>query len=134
MTHRDLAEKLLKKAEQDLTALEKLKTDSEVAQEILGFHAQQAAEKLLKTVLAFHQVKYPFVHRLAELIDCIHDHQINLPDELEDVRELTPFAVEFRYEFFDEDEEEFDIDGTLELLEKLRDWVKAEIGVTNNDA
>ena len=98
MTHRNLAEKLLLKAEQDLAVLEKLKSESDIADEILGFHAQQSAEKMLKSVLAFHQVKFPFTHRLTDLIDSINDLDLSFPEELEDVRFLTPFAIEFRRE------------------------------------
>ena len=128
MTHRKLAEKLFLKAEQDWFVLKKLK-DQNVANEILGFHAQQATEKMLKAVIASCEVKYPFTPRIAELIDCITDQGIDFPSELDDVRLLTPFAVEFRYDFIDDEEDDLNINPTIELLEKLRDWVKNLIAV-----
>jgi len=42
---------------------------------------------------------------------------------------LTPFAVEFRYDFIDDEEDDLNINPTIELLEKLRDWVKNLIAV-----
>ena len=48
MKQRKLAEKFLRKADQDILVLEKWRSDPDIADEILGFHAQQAAEKLLK--------------------------------------------------------------------------------------
>ena len=48
----DLAELLLDKAEGDLAALREL-LPSAVDDSILGFHAQQAVEKSLKSVLAW---------------------------------------------------------------------------------
>jgi HEPN domain-containing protein len=125
MTHRKLAQQLLFKADQDLVVLEKLKSDPDIAAEILGFHAQQAAEKILKAVLAYHQINFPYTHQLVDLIDPIKDHQLNFPQELEELRYLTPFAVDFRYNFFgstEEEDEAIDIAATLELLKQLRQW------------
>ncbi len=52
-----------------MTVLKKWRHDSAIADEILGFHAQQAAEKMLKAVLACQGIEFPFTHRLADLID-----------------------------------------------------------------
>lgn len=43
---RDLAERYARKARSDEIALEKLAVDDEVPDDVIGFHAQQAAEKL----------------------------------------------------------------------------------------
>jgi len=43
---------LLRKAMQDELVLERLVNDQDVDDDTLGFHAQQAAEKLLKAALA----------------------------------------------------------------------------------
>ncbi len=133
MTQRKLAQKLLLKADQDIIILEKLKSDPDIAVEILGFHAQQAAEKILKAVLAYHQVRFPHTHRLVELIDSIKDHQLAFPPELEEVRYLTPFAVEFRYDFFGvaDEEEVIDLEAILDLLKQLRQWAISVIGLSD---
>jgi len=55
---RELAELLLQKAEQDEFALDKLIPDPNSPDEIIGFHAQQAIEKMLKAVLALAAVRY----------------------------------------------------------------------------
>ncbi len=122
MSHRKLARKLLQKADQDLTTLKKLISDDEVADEILGFHAQQAAEKILKAILAFCKIDFPYTHRLADLIDILHDNGVRIPDELDDVRYLTPFAVAFRYEFIEEDDDPLEREEILLLLDKLKMW------------
>lgn len=125
--HKKLVEKLLKKANQNLVVLEKWRTDIDIAVEILGFHAQQAAEKLLKVVLAFKGVDFPFIHRLSDLLDLIKAQGIEIPEELDDIRFLTPFAVEFRYDPYEEDEEPVDFEKEYDLLTRLREWVKAII-------
>ena len=41
----------IRKAEDDIVLLEKITDDEEISSEIVGFHAQQAIEKLLKALL-----------------------------------------------------------------------------------
>jgi HEPN domain-containing protein len=131
MTHRKLTKKFLLKADQDLVVLEKFKSDPDIATEILGFHAQQAAEKMLKANLAYHQIRFPFTHRLADLIDSLKDHGLTFPHELEDLRYLTPFAVEFRYDFLADEDEVLDVQAALDLLKRLRKWVVSVTGISN---
>lgn len=122
-----LAERFLHKADQDMTVLKKWRQDSDIADEILGFHAQQAAEKMLKAVLAYQGIEFPLTHRLTDLIDLGKEHGIVLPERLEDVRLLTPFAVEFRYDLYGEDEEPIDFEEVIALLVDLRKWVDTVI-------
>lgn len=129
MQQNKLVKQLLKKANQDMVVIEKWRSDPDIADEILGFHAQQAAEKLLKVILAFRGVDFPYTHRLADLLDLIKAQGIEIPEELEDVRFLTPFAVEFRYDPYEEDEEPVDFDKEYELLNKLREWVNSIIHI-----
>jgi HEPN domain-containing protein len=49
---RQLSAILARKATEDAVALRELAGNSEIADSILGFHAQQAIEKWLKAVLA----------------------------------------------------------------------------------
>jgi len=122
MTARKFAQRLLFKAEQDLMVLKKLQADPDIAAEVLGFHAQQSAEKMLKAVLAVRQIKFPFTHRLTELMDAIKAGGIPFPEEFEELRYLTPFAVEFRYDFLGDDDDTFDIPATVALLEAVHRW------------
>ena len=122
MKNRKLAEKFLHKADQDMTVLEKWRQDPDIACEILGFHAQQTAEKMLKAVLSHQGIEFPFTHRLTDLIDLGKEHGIVLPERLEDIRFLTPFAVEFRYDIYEEDEEPVDFEEVFVLLTELRKW------------
>ncbi len=98
-----------------------------MAASILGFHAQQAAEKMLKAALAASGVEFPFTHRLADLLDLLSDGGVSLPDRFDEVRFLTPYAVDFRYDLYDEDDEPFVAAQWLALLEQLRDWAEAAV-------
>lgn len=97
MRFRDIAEVLLRKARGDEFTVEKLIPDPASQDEIIGFHAQQAVEKLLKAVLAHHAVLYPRVHDLTELVDLLRENKISFPENLEEIDRLTPFATVFRY-------------------------------------
>jgi len=127
MKNRKLSEKFLLKADQDMTVLEKWRQDPDIAGEILGFHAQQTAEKILKAVLAYQEIEFPCTHRLTDLIDLGKEHGIVVPERLEDIRFLTPFAVEFRYDIYEEDEEPVDFEEIFLLLTELRKWVNTII-------
>jgi HEPN domain-containing protein len=54
-------------ARKDLKALENMNRQEQFATEIYGFHAQQAIEKSLKSLLSFLRVKYPKTHDLEIL-------------------------------------------------------------------
>lgn len=86
------------KAESDLSAARRV-LDGEGPFDTACFHAQQAAEKLLKGFLAFHDQPFPHTHNLEELarLCCALDPSLDFGRV--DVTELTPFAVEMRYDF-----------------------------------
>ncbi|MBE2259841.1 MAG: HEPN domain-containing protein [Candidatus Accumulibacter sp.] len=62
------------------------------------FHAQQSVEKALKAVLTARRASFPRTHNLEELGLLVADTGIDLPAPSEDLRRLTPFAVDFRYD------------------------------------
>ena len=97
MTDRDHARALLDAADRDLRALVAMVPDNAFADEIVGFHAQQAVEKALKAWLAFEGRPYPWTHDLSALLGLIEDagHEV---ERLRPLVRLNVFAVRFRYE------------------------------------
>ena len=89
---------LLRKAAQDLAVLDKLIDDAAIDDETLGYHAQQAAEKLIKALLAHGGHDYPRSHNIGLLLDLLESHGIPLPVRFEDVQALTPFGTVYRYD------------------------------------
>ena len=119
------AELLFAKAKDDETLLEEIIFNEKVRDEIIGFHAQQAAEKLLKALLMAKNIPYRRTHDLRELIDLTRDNGIEFPESLMEIRTLSPFAVEFRYDYIPmEEEEEFNRQKALEMVQQLRKWVE----------
>ena len=86
----DDPEVLIRKAKQDELVLERLLGDQDVDDDTLGFHAQQAAEKLLKAAMAIRGLDYPRTHDLGALIDMLAKGGMTLPEDLVDIDLLTP--------------------------------------------
>ncbi len=63
------ARAFLDRADADLTAVRALEKLDTVPDEIVGFHGQQAAEKLLKAVLAARGIDFPRTHSIRFLLD-----------------------------------------------------------------
>jgi hypothetical protein len=62
---------------------------------------------------------------LRELIDLIRDNDIEFPESLMEIRTLSPFAVEFRYDYIPlEEEDDFNRQKALEMVQQLRKWVE----------
>lgn len=119
---------LLAKAAQDEYVLDKLLDDPDAPLEVFGFHAQQTAEKLLKAILSHAGIPYPRTHQLVELLDLAADHGLELPAEAEELRYLTPFAVEFRYDVLPGDERSgLNKTAVRRELARLRTWIEARI-------
>jgi HEPN domain-containing protein len=93
----DHARILLEKAGNDLKAAE-IGFDHGAPTDTIAFHLQQAAEKLLKSLLASRLIVYPKTHDLDVLFDLV-------PSELEGVLSFqerligwTSYAVDMRYD------------------------------------
>ena len=82
----DLARVLAGKAAGDEAALESLAESPEVPDEVVGFHAQQAVEKRIKSVLAAHAVEFERTHNIAYLLRLLADHDLAAPPSGDDLR------------------------------------------------
>ena len=98
MTRSDQARLLLRKASQDLAVLDKLIYEPSIDDETLGFHAQQAAEKALKPLLALAGCDYPRSHNIGLLLDLFTGQGIALPANTDALAALIPFGTVFRYD------------------------------------
>jgi HEPN domain-containing protein len=123
--HRDLARVLLERAAGDEALVRRLLDDTEIPDAIVGFHAQQAAEKLIKAVLAVRGVRFARTHDLGYLIGLVESNDVDAPPALAEADALSPWAVDFRYET--ESEPPLDRRAALDLVEALRRWADEEV-------
>ena len=91
-------------AQRDLKALQGMLDADTFADEIFGFHAQQAVEKALKAWLTLVGVEYPRTHDLEELLELLEEHAEPILEAFYDLVDLTDFAVQFRYRIFEDAE------------------------------
>jgi HEPN domain-containing protein len=117
----DLAARFARKAESDEIALQKLGDDPDVPDDLIGFHAQQALEKLLKAALAHVGVAPPRIHHLSKLLSLLADAGLAAPVSMDEARVMIPWAVEFRYD--DVLDERLDRTAACETVKKMRAWV-----------
>lgn len=122
----DVAALLLARADDDIALVRASVGLGEITDTIVGFHAQQAAEKLLKAALARRRVSYPFTHDLERLLELVEEALGESPPGEESIGALAPWAVEFRYGEVPDDQ--LDRSLTLALLDGLRAWVADSLG------
>jgi len=125
----ELAAILARKATEDAVALRELAGNPEIADSILGFHAQQAIEKGLKAVLADSGVDFEYTHDLRHLIGLIEAAGISFPLDTPDVVTFTEFAVPLRYEDL-LDAEPLDRLAAVALVNEVGAWVRRMLGAS----
>lgn len=91
------ARSLLRMAHKDFNALVGMQENVLFADEIFGFHVQQAVEKALKAWLSACDVVYPMSHELARLLALL-ENQGAVVDAYWPLVQYTVFAVQARYE------------------------------------
>jgi len=97
MAEPSVAVLMLLSAQQDVTACRVLSAAADVADTIVGFHAQQACEKSLKAVLSAAGIETPRTHDLVRLMDLASEGGRPVPADCAWIDELNPYAVQARY-------------------------------------
>jgi len=97
MADLEQARAMLRMAHKDFNALVGMEGNSLFADEIFGFHIQQAAEKALKAWLCLRCGTYPMTHELARLLALLEEHDAEVGAYWPLVQ-YTIFAVQARYE------------------------------------
>jgi HEPN domain-containing protein len=97
----DLARRFLELAKRDLKTAQLLAASEDSDSQAIGFHSQQSAEKSLKAVLSLHEVEFRKTHDLVELVDLLRDANKPIPQRIDSLADLNPFAVTMRYDLFE---------------------------------
>lgn len=119
------AARLLRLAVRDQAALEALLGAPGVAAAVALFHAQQAVEKALKAVMCLRELEYRRTHDLEELAAQLTDagHPPSVAEV--DLRLLTPYAVEYRYD--DEAPELLTAEQAQAIVSAVLTWSLAQL-------
>ena len=95
--------------------------------EDLCFDAQQAAEKAIKAVLIKQDVKFPYVHDLAELLTLAEETGIKIPTSMKMAGELSKFAVFTCYPFESSPIVEKEYKEAVKIAEAVLRWAEGII-------
>ena len=93
----DEAHRFLRLAADDMAAFRVLAALPHIRPAIAYFHAQQAIEKSLKAVLFASGEEFRKTHDLYELADHLAKAGFTPPRSADELAQLNPYAVEFRY-------------------------------------
>jgi hypothetical protein len=119
---------LLTKAAEDEQVLDILMQHETASVASIGFHAQQAAEKLVKAAIKAAGAEYPLTHNVRALLELVEAAGIAVPEEFWDAGRLTPFAAQFRCDALpDEGGMDIDVKRMRGVVRDLRTWVEALI-------
>jgi len=118
MNELDHARAMLSQAEKDRRALGGMLDKEVFAEEIFGFHAQQAVEKALKAWIASLGKEYPLTHSIARLLAILQELGADMA-AFWDLTEYTAYAVEFRYGGLHLAEEPLNRQAVLSRVEEL---------------
>ena len=124
----DLAALYAKKAGNDATAAREFAGNSEISDEIIGFHAQQAVEKYLKALMANLSLPQQRTHDIDQLSRVLEEHGVELPTARSRLAELTDFAVPLRYEDL-LDAEPLDRQATVALVDEVGRWAAGQLAL-----
>ena len=120
------AQRIFAMARKDWQALKAMGDASTFADEIVGFHAHQAIEKALKAWVSALGGKYPRTHDLGRLLLALDALGASV-DPFRNLASYSAFGVQFRYEAFDDLDEEpldrakamQDVDALIRVVEAL---------------
>lgn len=122
----EFAALLSRKANEDATAVREFADNSEISDEIIGFHAQQAVEKWLKALMAGRGLVQLRTHDIDQLGRVLEADGVELPFGRPRLAELTIFAVPLRYEQL-LDAEPLDREATVALVDEVGKWAETQL-------
>lgn len=128
---RDHAVQLLQMARKDHQAMTNMLDPEAFSEEIFGFHAQQSIEKALKAWISANGLTYPKSHDVSALTRILADHGQDVT-KFPNLEDYTIYAVQYRYEAYDESEEQLDrqkvIDATRALINHVNGVLEGTTG------
>lgn len=121
---REHAALFIRKADDDTNLIRFVLGNAEVTDEIIGFHFQQAIEKLLKAACTIKNIRFIKTHNIRVLMDLLSENGNGLPETFASLDYLTPYGVVGRYEEMPFDFP-FDRSEILPLIDELKSWVES---------
>ena len=127
MKNLDKANKWLQRAKSNMARAKSGRVSPDILYEDLCYDAQQSVEKAFKAVCIIHEIVFPKTHDTAYLIELLEKGGVEVPENLQDAKILTGYAVETRYPGDYEPVDEEDLRKAIEIAKEVLKWVKKEM-------
>lgn len=118
---RETAGVFINKAKLDFGTIEEMKDSGEEYDPVLGYHAQQAIEKAIKSVMVYSGMRIPRIHNLRTLANLCVNEGIRVPEISISLERLTRYAIEDRY--FDPVEDESELLDRTVLIRDVNEFI-----------
>ena len=86
---------------------------------LIAYHAQQCAEKYLKSYLVFKGVDFPYTHNILRLIELLPD-EADWIEQISEADLLSSYAVSARYPGEDEPVTEYQANEAIQIAKQVR--------------
>lgn len=122
----DKAEAWIRKAEGDLLSADNNLASTKIPFDVVCYHCQQAAEKLLKALLVHLGTQPTRTHDLLALLEEVRRYSTTIvPDDVENSSViLNPYAVEVRYPDDESNPTLEDSKEARQAAERVGKWVR----------
>lgn len=127
MKNLDKANGWLQRAKSNMARAKAGRVSPDILYEDLCYDAQQAVEKAFKSVCIIHEIVFPKTHDIAYLIELLEKGGVEVPENLQNAKILTGYAVETRYPGDYEPVDEEDLRKAIEIAKEVLKWVKKEM-------
>lgn len=107
--------------------LAKAQYTSEIARvylEDLCFDAQQAAEKAVKAVLIYFNIRFPYTHDLSQLLILVEQAGEDIPSTIREAVILSEYAVQSRYPGFSEPVTQSEYQTAIVMAKAVVRWAE----------
>lgn len=112
------------KAENDLKSAIKLMEGDAPILDTAIYHAQQCAEKALKSYLSYKRQPLQKTHDVELLVELCMDLEGRFKELLDDAKKLSPYNTAFRYPDIVLEPEKEDVLAAIEMAKKVLHFVK----------
>ncbi len=127
MKNLDKANEWLKRAKSNMARAKAGRVSPDILYEDLCYDAQQAVEKAFKSICIINEIVFPKTHDIAYLIELLEKGGVEVPENLQNAKILTGYAVETRYPGDYEPVDEEDLRKAIGIAKEVLKWVKKEI-------
>lgn len=127
MKNKNQANEWIIRARSNIARAKSGRISPDILYEDLCFDAQQAVEKALKSVCISREIIFPRTHDIAYIMELLERGGVEVPENLQQAKILSDYAVETRYPGDYDPVDEEDFEKAIEIAEAVLEWVEKNL-------